>query len=196
MCFRSRMFVCYYIFCFPIYFKCCRSLFTESRFGSRLLVAKKPKKFNSWKKSKFPKNSSYLNYFFLKGDFCCCFFDTLFNTASSATVSEDAGIEPRTVATTTLAVGRSNHSDLRPPWNTFKRQEEIQQSKTWNSSLFLYCRGPEVFEQLWLIINYRIWEKSELFTCGAMEPSTWPLPSKAFLTDLGRENSSFLKTKK
>jgi hypothetical protein len=41
------------------------------------------------------------------------FFVTLFNTVSSAsesTVSEDARIEPRTVATTALAVRRSNHS--------------------------------------------------------------------------------------
>jgi hypothetical protein len=43
------------------------------------------------------------------------FFSTLYNTLSSAvprdfTVSEDTGIEPRTVATTALAVRRSNHS--------------------------------------------------------------------------------------
>ncbi len=44
--------------------------------------------------------------------------------------------------TTALAVRRSNHSALRPPGNTFKRQGEIQQSKTWTSSLFLFCWGP------------------------------------------------------
>ncbi len=45
------------------------------------------------------------------------FYCTIFNTASSAhlppldsTVSEDAGIEPRTDATTALAVRRSNNS--------------------------------------------------------------------------------------
>ncbi len=34
---------------------------------------------------------------------------------SDSTVSEDAGIEPRTVATTALAVRRSNHSDRSHP---------------------------------------------------------------------------------
>jgi hypothetical protein len=54
---------------------------------------------------------------FLKRDFLdfLVLFSTFFNTASydapsDSTVSEDAGIEPRTVATTVLAVRRSNHS--------------------------------------------------------------------------------------
>ncbi len=46
-----------------------------------------------------------------KGIFSDFFFlCTKFNTASSEfTVSEDVGIDPRAVATTALAVGRSNH---------------------------------------------------------------------------------------
>jgi hypothetical protein len=39
-----------------------------------------------------------------QGDFFVPFAHTLFNTASSAAVSEDAKIEPRTVATLALAV--------------------------------------------------------------------------------------------
>jgi hypothetical protein len=50
----------------------------------------------------------------VKGDLLAFFFKfTIFHTASSAApqiVSEDAGIEPRTVATLALAVRRSNLS--------------------------------------------------------------------------------------
>jgi hypothetical protein len=43
--------------------------------------------------------------------FFCLYVRYLFNTATSdSTVSEDAGIEPRTVATTALTVRRSNYS--------------------------------------------------------------------------------------
>ncbi len=53
---------------------------------------------------------NYSEVLFCKGDFLD-FLCTIFNTASSdSTVSEDAGIERRTVATTALAVWRSNHS--------------------------------------------------------------------------------------
>jgi hypothetical protein len=49
------------------------------------------------------------------GGFIFYFLCTLFNTSSSAnpsdfTVSEDAGMEPRTGATSAVAVRRSNHS--------------------------------------------------------------------------------------
>ncbi len=49
--------------------------------------------------------------FFLKGIFSFFFLCALFNTASSpdSTVSEDAGVEPRTVATLALTARRSNH---------------------------------------------------------------------------------------
>jgi hypothetical protein len=41
--------------------------------------------------------------YFIQHCFICC--------PSDSTVSEDAGIEPRTVATSALAVRRSSHSD-------------------------------------------------------------------------------------
>ncbi len=52
-------------------------------------------------------------FFINKGGICLGFFQgpylpTLFNIASDFTVSEDAGIEPRAVATIALAV-RNNH---------------------------------------------------------------------------------------
>jgi hypothetical protein len=54
--------------------------------------------------------STKTDHFLLKGDFF--FLCNVFNTASSAApqiplVSEDAGIDPRTVATSALAVRRS-----------------------------------------------------------------------------------------
>jgi hypothetical protein len=58
----------------------------------------------------------FVKNFFKKGEFLKVFLSTLFSTASSAarfsdsTVSEDAGIEPRPVATTESAVRRCNHS--------------------------------------------------------------------------------------
>jgi hypothetical protein len=43
--------------------------------------------------------------------FCQCFIQHCFiYRPSDSTVSEDAGIEPRTVATSALAIRRSNHS--------------------------------------------------------------------------------------
>ncbi len=51
--------------------------------------------------------------FFLQGDFWIflCFIQHCFICRpSDSTVSEDAGIEPWTVATSALAVRRSNHS--------------------------------------------------------------------------------------
>ncbi len=56
------------------------------------------------------------NEIILKGDFWFFYalYSILFNLPTSQvsnfTVSEDAGIEPRTVATTALTVRRSNHS--------------------------------------------------------------------------------------
>jgi hypothetical protein len=49
----------------------------------------------------------FLNFFFLFTIFIC--------RLSDSTVSEDVGIESRTVATTALAVRRSNHSDRSHP---------------------------------------------------------------------------------
>jgi hypothetical protein len=46
------------------------------------------------------------NYLFFMSDFQQCFICR----PSASTVSEDAGMEPRTVASTALAVRRSNHS--------------------------------------------------------------------------------------
>jgi hypothetical protein len=49
---------------------------------------------------------------FIKGEFLgflCTVFNTVSVSVSDSTVSEDAGIEPRTVATTALNVRRSNH---------------------------------------------------------------------------------------
>ncbi len=53
-------------------------------------------------------------FIILTGGFFWCFLCPLLNTASSCrpldtTVSEDAGIEPRTVATLALAVRRSHY---------------------------------------------------------------------------------------
>jgi hypothetical protein len=56
--------------------------------------------------------------FFLQGDYLDFYvlYSTLFHLpASDSTVSEDAGIEPRTVATSALTVSRSNHSALSHP---------------------------------------------------------------------------------
>ncbi len=48
---------------------------------------------------------------FFKGDyFLCTVFNTFIYRQSDSTVSVDAGIEHRTVATTALTVRRSNHS--------------------------------------------------------------------------------------
>ncbi len=53
---------------------------------------------------------------------------------SCSTVSEDAGIEPRTVATTALAVRRSNHSVSiigRPKLPQKKNMEKFYVLKSW-----------------------------------------------------------------
>jgi hypothetical protein len=50
---------------------------------------------------------------FIKGDFLIFSFHVRYSTLlylPPLTVSEDAGIEPRTVAKTALAVSRSNHA--------------------------------------------------------------------------------------
>ncbi len=49
----------------------------------------------------------FLFMYFIQHFFICC--------PSDSTVSEDAGIEPRTVATSALAVRRSSHSASSPP---------------------------------------------------------------------------------
>ncbi len=51
-------------------------------------------------------NFNFFGFFLFMYDIQHCFICR----PSDSTVSEDAGIEPRTVATTALAVGRSNHS--------------------------------------------------------------------------------------
>ncbi len=59
----------------------------------------------SWVKSQKLKQGEFLNFFrmyFIQHCFIC--------QPSDSTVSEDAGIKPRTVATSSLAVRRSNHS--------------------------------------------------------------------------------------
>ncbi len=69
------------------------------------------------KKSFFSLFAWFLTFIILNltGGFFLFFICTVFNTASSicrpsdSTVSEDAGIEPRTIATSALAVRRSNH---------------------------------------------------------------------------------------
>jgi hypothetical protein len=57
----------------------------------------------------------YFRYLFL--DFVCMYFIQHCFTCrpSDSTVSEDAGIEPRTVATSALAVRRSRHSATSHP---------------------------------------------------------------------------------
>ncbi len=63
------------------------------------------------------KNCFYLFITILKGDFLGFFFLFMYDIQhcficrpTDSTVSEDAGVEPGTVATTALAVRRSNHS--------------------------------------------------------------------------------------
>ncbi len=61
------------------------------------------------------KNTVLINIYTLKGDFWIFSFiydikHCFICRPSDSTVTEDAGIEPRTVATTALAVRRSNHS--------------------------------------------------------------------------------------
>ncbi len=51
---------------------------------------------------KYPKKSEFFCIFFL-----CTIFNYFIRRPSDSTVSEDAGIEPRTVATTALAVRRA-----------------------------------------------------------------------------------------
>jgi hypothetical protein len=59
-----------------------------------------------------------LQSFYIRYDIQHCFICR----PSDSTVSEDAGIEPRTVATTALAVRRSNHSALSHPHRTLKEK--------------------------------------------------------------------------
>jgi hypothetical protein len=60
---------------------------------------------------------------------------------SDSTVSEDAGIEPGTVATTALAVRRSNHSARSSRWMRFSRGNFCYRPTTVSSAcyLLLFC---------------------------------------------------------
>jgi hypothetical protein len=58
------------------------------------------------------KYGSLVRFFFNRGiflDFLCTLFNIASSTAPQIPVSEDAGIELRSVASSTLAVRRSNH---------------------------------------------------------------------------------------
>jgi hypothetical protein len=76
----------------------------------------------------FKKQSPIVSFFFLcffnkQGVFLDIFMNYIQHCfichPSDSTVSEDAGIEPRTVATLALAVGRSNHSARSHPHPQF-----------------------------------------------------------------------------
>jgi hypothetical protein len=83
------------------------------------------------------------------------------------TVSEDAGIEPRTVATTTLTVRRSNHFARSYPQQDIlsskignagdrrslqPSKENIQHFKTWKFSSFFYICGSFLPFWIWIRI--------------------------------------------
>ncbi len=77
----------------------------------------------------------------LKWDFLD-FFCTLFNTCrpSDSTVSEDAGVEPRTYATSALAVRRSNHSARSHPHPA----TQPCSAKPYSRTLTEWCYGPAI----------------------------------------------------
>ncbi len=61
----------------------------------------------------FSKKGDFLDFFIFMSDIQHCFICR----PSDSTVSEEAGFEPRTVATTALTVRRSNHSATSHRWD-------------------------------------------------------------------------------
>ncbi len=75
---------------------------------------------------------------------------------AGSTVSEDAGIEPRTVATSVMAVGSSNHSAIRSSTNVFPCfilffiQHIIPGDKSLSTVSYLKEQCHEIFEVLFV----------------------------------------------
>ncbi len=90
-------------------------------------------------------------------------------TASSATVSEDAGIEPRTVATFSLAVRRSNHLARSHPLNlarshplNFARSHPLNLAKSHPLNL-ARSHPPLVRSYPHLAGSHSLWARSHTF---------------------------------
>ncbi len=97
------------------------------------------------------KMSPEAEFFFLNQHWFIC-------RPSDSTVSEDAGIEPRTVATTSLTVRRSHHSARSNPHSwTYNfaeiSRQNLESYQTWGFCMdFLNHReGGKVFYQVYLL---------------------------------------------